>query len=354
MHPHTARRLIAAAPPGGMIADPFMGGGTVMVEALLQGRAAYGADVNPVAIEVAWARTRVVDRARREQLVAEARAVIQRARAIRQHGGVPKPVQDAEGPWYDPPALHEVWSIARALRETSDVNRMLSVCLSSIIVKASRQASDSVTKVDRDHRWIPRGRVEQWFVRRVEEHARNLGALAARVSSHGPGDGHGDAPAPVLWQRDARDDPRALLSSRVAAVVTSPPYPGVFDYVEHHRRRYAALGLDAQLAERAEIGARRASRHQSAAEAGTRFMKQMRDTLAAWRPTLMPGARIYLVLGDGQHRERIVPVLPLLDQAAVEAEMTISASVSQARRVHGQGVASTHKEEHVVALEVVQ
>jgi hypothetical protein len=59
MHPHTAGRLIAGLAAPGAVVDPFMGGGTVVVEALCAGRPAHGADINPIALEVAWARTRL-------------------------------------------------------------------------------------------------------------------------------------------------------------------------------------------------------------------------------------------------------------------------------------------------------
>ena len=51
MHPTTARRLVEASPEGGLILDPFMGSGTVAVEALVRRRPFAGRDVNPVALE---------------------------------------------------------------------------------------------------------------------------------------------------------------------------------------------------------------------------------------------------------------------------------------------------------------
>src|SRR5262245_57186634 len=58
MHPETARRAIEAF-PAARILDPFVGSGTVAVEAVRAARPFTGVDVSRVALEVAWARTRV-------------------------------------------------------------------------------------------------------------------------------------------------------------------------------------------------------------------------------------------------------------------------------------------------------
>src|SRR5688572_5189934 len=58
MHPETARRAIEAF-PAARILDPFVGSGTVAVEAVRAGRPFTGVDVSRVALEVAWARTRI-------------------------------------------------------------------------------------------------------------------------------------------------------------------------------------------------------------------------------------------------------------------------------------------------------
>lgn len=349
MHPVTARRLIALADQDGGIADPFMGGGTVVLEAVRAGRLAYGGDVNPIALEVAWARTRWWSRGRCEALVKAAEGVVGEARAQRKkHPRVPQPFFEAEGQWYDPPALVEVFTIARAVdrlaRADEVLARMLRVCLSSILVKASRQASDSVTRRDDQHRFVPRGRVEQWFARRVEEHARNLAALAEGLPEA--------ASEPRLALRDARK-PLPLPKGRVAAIVSSPPYPGTYDYVAHHARRYAALGLDASLAERAELGSRREQRKLGAKAAKGQFERDLAEALGAWREALAPGGWIYFVIGDGQAPKGIVPVLPLVEAAARARGYAVRASVSQPRRVRGfTGRGADSKEEHVVALQL--
>jgi SAM-dependent methyltransferase len=57
------------SPPGGIVLDPFCGGGTTLVEALAQGRQAVGSDLNPVAVYVSKVKTTRIDPAKLDELV---------------------------------------------------------------------------------------------------------------------------------------------------------------------------------------------------------------------------------------------------------------------------------------------
>jgi tRNA G10 N-methylase Trm11 len=56
--PQFARTVVDNfAKPGGVVIDPFMGGGTSAVEALAMGRRFLGIDINPLSIVIARAKT---------------------------------------------------------------------------------------------------------------------------------------------------------------------------------------------------------------------------------------------------------------------------------------------------------
>ena len=63
MNPHLASELISRyVPAGGTVLDPFVGGGTVLVEALVKGIKSFGIDVNPLAVLVSKAKTTYIPR----------------------------------------------------------------------------------------------------------------------------------------------------------------------------------------------------------------------------------------------------------------------------------------------------
>jgi hypothetical protein len=345
MHPHTAKHLIAMAPEG-LILDPFMGGGTVVVEAMLAGRPAFGRDVNPLALEIAWARTRLWPPDRIAAWHASARAVLSMARDQRGRTRLPDHVHRTEKVWYDPPAMIELWALRTAIAGVEDASfkRLSRVCLSSLVVKASRQASDSVPKLDRNHQYIPKNRVMHWFERRIDEIAGQLKSFGAAV----PTDARN---TPDIRSADART-PDPPIAGRVAAIVTSPPYPGVYDYVEHQRRRYVMLGMDPFFADRHEIGRRQTVIERGWMSASWRFRDDLGHAIKAWDAALLPGGRVWLVIGDGQHRDGVIRVLPLIESAAERAGFEISATAAQARPVFGTAAADTHatRSEYIIGL----
>lgn len=347
MHPTTARRLVEDSPAGGLILDPFMGSGTVAVEALVGGRPFVGRDVNPIALEVAWTRTRNWNGERAQRMLRVAREVSQAATELRDtHPRVPQHVWEQEGEWYDPPALHEIWSLAVSLRDKrghDEERRALSACLSSIIVKASKQASDSVPRQDKNHRFIPRRRVDGWFLARAKELVDRLEELHAAMSK--------EAREPDLALLDARLDPHGFERS-VQTVITSPPYPGVYDYVAHHQRRYGALGLEATLAERYEIGARRAVKSRGWRDAAKQFQRDMGTVMTVWKKLLVPGGRAYVVIGDGQHPSGVIRVLPLMQEAARRSGLHWLGHAGQSRQTWSVGGRETKEKrrEFIVAL----
>ena len=347
MHPATAESLVATTPENSIVLDPFMGGGTVALEALVGGRRPAGRDVNPIALEVAWTRTRHWDESQRKTLSERAGAAVERARKLRAaKPRVPANVWSTEGEWYDPPALHEIWSLAVTLRDEKGrdpVRRALRACLSSIIVKASKQASDSVPVADRDHRFVPPKRVEGWFLGRVKELAEGMAEVADAIA---------DPERPDLGILDARTTPVGLERS-VQTIITSPPYPGVYDYVAHHQRRYAAMDASPAAARSLEIGARRDVKAHGWRDAARRFQGDMKGVLGVWRTVLVPEGRAYVVVGDGQYPKGVIRVLPLLRKACEDAGLKWLGHAAQERatwKIGGQS-GKTGRKEYLVALE---
>jgi len=78
MIPALAHKLIDSyVPPGGTVLDPFCGGGAVLVEAILSGRAALGYDINELAILVSKAKTTFLSH---DQIESAGKQVLEKAR----------------------------------------------------------------------------------------------------------------------------------------------------------------------------------------------------------------------------------------------------------------------------------
>jgi len=57
----TSRLIKENSRAGDLVCDPFMGSGTTLVEALINGRRVYGTDINPVAVLISKAKTNPIE-----------------------------------------------------------------------------------------------------------------------------------------------------------------------------------------------------------------------------------------------------------------------------------------------------
>ncbi len=291
MHPEIARVVLGAwAEPRDVVLDPFCGGGTVLLEAMVAGSKPIGVDLNPVALriaEVRCRRTSAQDRARFERSL---RAVAERSRArVKARAPSRAPLPASEVRFYQPHVLKELAGIQAEIQEVCpDADRRaLEVVLSAIVVKFSRQRADTSERLV--NKRIGKYIVTDFFERKGLELVARWEALDAAC---GP-----ETFRPRLLGGDARRLGDLLGAARADLVLTSPPYGGTNDYAAHHRRRYRWLGLSGRALEEGEIGARR---HLSAggADAERRWDDELGAALGAMASVLCPGGRCVLVIGD--------------------------------------------------------
>jgi DNA modification methylase len=138
------------------------------------------------------------------------------------------------------------------------------------------------------------------------------------------------APAAAVMHGDARDL-RDVKSGTVDLVVTSPPYPGVYDYVIHHQDRLRWLGFDASRFETFEIGARRHARNVSFRPAIQRFKSEMGRSLDEMRRVLVKGGSALIVVADSVLANQPVRADEVLRELAEEVGLAPIAVASQER-----------------------
>lgn len=323
LHPDAAAQLLGLAP--GPVLDPFCGGGTVLVEAMLAGRDALGCDISPVAILVARARTARTTEAERTALRVAARAATEAALHAPPLDRAPELLRT----WYVPDALAELRAIQLAIGNDA----LLRAVFSSILVKVSRRASDTSNQALDAER--PRGTTATLFHRRAREYARMLEALAT---------GAPETARARVHREDARD---LRESAAFGLVLTSPPYPGVYDYVPLQQLRHAWLELELRDAPVAEIGARRNFRADRSEAAATWRADTARWLRAAAR-ALAPTGRLVVATGDGNVGGKAIDSLTPHDEGARAAGLRFVASATVERMDEGLGVI---RPEHAICWE---
>lgn len=291
LHPQTAARLVAElSQPGETVLDPFCGSGTVLVEARLLGRETLGVDANPLAIELCWLKTGGLSAGDREALRLAVDPIVAHAGARQQAklGPVrPYPAEDRE--LFDPHVLLELDGLRDGIRhqvQRVEVRRALLLVLSSLLTKLSRKEGDSSER--RGPRRLAAGYAMRFFAQKCRLLLDQLADFERLVPPRTSASG--------LWVGDARSLPVANACARL--VVTSPPYPGVYDYHAHHATRLRWLGLDAATFKRRELGARRRFSRLDYARAVHLWHEDLRRCLGEIRRVLAPRGAAVLVVAD--------------------------------------------------------
>jgi len=239
--------------PGDTVLDPFCGSGTVLLESVLHGRRALGADANPLARLIASVKVSdcAPDVIRRHQS-----AILRHARSYRT-AEQPDVVNLAY--WFYPHVVAQLARLRKAIGTVEDprVSDFFRVCLSACVRRVSladprlsvpvrlRENQYPAGHPFRDStnvrlRRLRRQDVFAEFVSIVEGNVARLAALQKmRV----------DGASAAVVSKDARrlsiglDAPRALSDGSVDLVVTSPPYAGAQKYVRASSLSIGWLGL---------------------------------------------------------------------------------------------------------------
>ncbi len=328
LHPKTAASFIEAfAREPGVVLDPFCGSGTVLVEARARAHQAIGFDLNPIAILLSTLKTQSFGAADRDELITVATAVSAEAdtrRRAKKGASRRYPQEDVDG--FDPHVLLELDGLRVGIEKhrAHPLSDVLALVLSAILAKLSRRDGD--TSAGTRAMRIAAGYPSRLYRAKTAELVTFLETTETL---------YGSAPGAMLQLADARDL-RGVRPGSVDLVVSSPPYPGVYDYVEHHRTRMRWLDLDPRALDRGEIGARRRLRTLESRDAMQTFEDDMARLFQSCARVLTPGGRAVFVIADGALGHVALRADEILTRAARRASLVRVACASQERpHFHG-------------------
>ena len=319
MHPDMAALVIGLT--DGPVHDPFCGGGTVLVEAKRAGRAASGSDLSPVAALVAGARCSGA------ALATPVRSAARKLAKLAQASGETEVPEEAAD-WYEPHVAQELGRIRDGIEQQApEVQPLLKAVFSSILVKCSYRKSDTSNQRQPYHR--PPGTTATLFHKK----ARELGRMLEEMP---------DEPGVQIALGDARHTPPP---QPCGLVLTSPPYPGVYDYLPMQQLRHAWLGFEPAHGLAREVGSRRSFRSRGRAGALDEWKKDTEAWIGTQAKGLLPGGALVVVVGDGLVGGKLVDALFPTVEAMKKAGLEIAARASADRPDHAR---SAIRIEHLV------
>jgi len=273
IHPYPAKLLVhfpyfflakdLLSMPGAIVIDPFCGSGTVLVEAQLANRRAYGADANPLARLIARVKTTRLDTAAAKRTLNE---ILKRIPS-KPSGGRPDVVNLEH--WFYPSTARQLQCLREVIMRvrTPAIRDFFIVCFSVCVRKVSLADPRLSVPVrlrlgqyPKDHpfraksdahlRRLRRVRVSEIFKRIAEanitrmEQRQVVGTTFAEIVCS-------DARKLMYEYSLNGNRNKPLADESVQLIITSPPYPGAQKYI-----RSCSLSLGwLQLCRTAELRA---------------------------------------------------------------------------------------------------
>lgn len=256
MHPYPAKLLRhipmlflssnVLSSRGSLVLDPFCGSGTVLVEALLHGRRAAGADSNPLARLITRVKTTPIDGKRLERAQRSLLSRLPRVEPV-----IPEP--ESLERWFHPHAIKELGRLRASIDRIAaqEVREFYLLCLSACARRVSladprisvpvRLRADQYAE---DH-WLRQKTVDRIsYLGRVDVVGEFVAVANANIQRLASIGGLG---GPVEIADDARHVspavPIGLGGGDVDLVLSSPPYLGAQKYVRASRLSLIWLGL---------------------------------------------------------------------------------------------------------------
>lgn len=248
--PQLARSLlnVAGVKPGDRVLDPMCGRGTTLIEASLLGCAAVGVDMNPLSVLMSQAKSAILH-VTPDVLVAEyesLKADLLRSQEPKQDlawlGHLPERDQEYLIAWFAPHVLGDLDVIAIRVHATENAacRDLFRLCLSNILRRVSWQKEDDL-RVRKEIR--PDADIDA-VAEFLTESARTVRTILAFLYEDRTAD---SGPVEII-AGDARcltgtGMPLDRLTSKVNAVVTSPPYATALPYLDTNRLSLCYLDL---------------------------------------------------------------------------------------------------------------
>lgn len=210
--------------PGDLVFDPFVGGGTTLVEAMRLGRVAVGSDINELAIFISQVKTTLLTEAAETRLRSWTKTV---SEFVNMHAPA-----DVDGTWQESGYFKHMesnglWRYRKAIQQVLDAIGWLPNNASREFARCALLRTAQAA-LDGKRSPPPIASFRTKLVTYLSEMLDGMAALRNEVACSA------STPCHVLKQRaDQAHTTELFHDKKPRLVLTSPPYPGV--HVLYHR-----------------------------------------------------------------------------------------------------------------------
>lgn len=300
--PELPRTLIESlgVPENSWVLDPFCGSGVTLVEAQMAGIPSVGVDLNPIAC--------LISRVKTQPLNSPLMPFLETVFKITSDFGVSQTHLDIPnlGHWFREDIsnrLSQMFQAVNTVDAPPEIRDALQLALSSIIVRVSRQESDTrYAAIEKNTKVTDVDRLFELSCKQLSEQLSLRSAMQPKAR---------------IIEADVTKVGKLEIGVPVGLVVTSPPYPAAYEYWLYHKYRMYWLGHDPVAVREREIGARP---HYFRKEPATPndFKLQMKQVAHLVYETMVVGGHYCVVVGSSKIHGIIVDNAALISDASEE------------------------------------
>lgn len=298
MHPSIAHHWMKEHVKQGMLVlDPFCGSGTTLLEASMLGAESIGSDLNPISRELVAVKCMKTTQAFRKVFMEQAEIVAAAStRRVQSRQAVQAQLAKRHVPYYEPHVLKEMAGLLLEIQllQEPNMNMAMRMVFSSFVSKFSKKKRD--TSEDWEHKRLRKGLVTEFFLRKCHELTVRWEQTEDMLM-----------PEPQVETADAFEISEEAKGA-FDVLVSSPPYGGTYDYVDHHAMRISWLGYSTREFTKKEVGARR---HQDTRVDPYRDTEQL---LGLTEYVLKKNGKALLFIGDSVVRNELVSIRQVVNR----------------------------------------
>lgn len=238
-------------PHGGIVLDPFCGTGTVLLEAALSGRQAWGADANPLAVLISKVKTTYISK---EILLRSLSTILNRAERSRE---MPRMSSMIEG-WFSDSTVTQLFRLQQSIEKIKNIKQknFFLLCLSNLIRKVSYADPTIAVPVHLNPNRFAEGserretatfRLET--LKAVDVYDKFEGICRLNIERINSLKGVKKINMAEVVSNDARHltkhltDEEVIPDNTVDLILTSPPYAGAQKYIRASRLNLFWMGM---------------------------------------------------------------------------------------------------------------
>lgn len=238
-------------PYGGIVLDPFCGTGTVLLEAALSGRQAWGADANPLAVLISKVKTTYISK---EILLRSLSTILNRAERSRE---MPRMSSMIEG-WFSDSTVTQLFRLQQSIEKIKNIKQknFFLLCLSNLIRKVSYADPTIAVPVHLNPNRFAEGserretatfRLET--LKAVDVYDKFEGICRLNIERINSLKGVKKINMAEVVSNDARHltkhltDEEVIPDNTVDLILTSPPYAGAQKYIRASRLNLFWMGM---------------------------------------------------------------------------------------------------------------